>query len=491
MNLLKKSLSVLAVAAMAVSLAGCGGSSSSSKSTESGEKVFRFGQSNPKVGLDMQTNTNSGASSVADNVLEGLYRWNDDNKEECVLAKDMPEVSDDGLTYTITLKKGVKFSDGSDLTTEDVKYTFERMFTPATGCTNTYMYNMITGAQDMLDGKATELSGFETVDDYTFKLHINYKFAPFVANLGMDYASIYPSDACAAAGENWGKGTNLIGTGPYVIKENDEQTKVVMVPNKKYHGKKPNLDRLEIVYIDDYSTKMMEYEQGNIDMCDLDTSLLDQYKDSDLKDEITQVTPLGTYFLSIKDNDPVLSNKAVREAISLAINRKELCSTVLNGAAEPASSFLNPGVPGHDDKLKTYEHNVKKAKQVLADAGIWSSARAAGELQATVLGWFPLYADADNQMYTYYYSENAVGKGVFYNNPEFDSLMKEARESNDSDKRVELYKKADYILSREDYGTIPLYYGKLQFVAKPYVKNAKLGNLIYHLYNIDIDLSKK
>ena len=124
MNLLKKSLSVLAVAAMAVSLAGCGGSSSSSKSTESGEKVFRFGQSNPKVGLD-----NSGASSGADNVLEGLYRWNDDNKEECVLAKDMPEVSDDGLTYTITLKKGVKFSDGSDLTTEDVKYTFERMFT--------------------------------------------------------------------------------------------------------------------------------------------------------------------------------------------------------------------------------------------------------------------------------------------------------------------------------------------------------------------------
>ena len=69
--------------------------------------------------------------------------------------------------------------------------------------------------------------------------------------------------------------------------------------------------------------------------------------------------------------------------------------------------------------------------------------------------------------------------------------MKEARESTDSDKRVELYKKADYILSREDYGTIPLYYGKLQFVAKPYVKNAKLGNLIYHLYNIDIDLSKK
>ena len=95
-------------------------------------------------------------------------------------------------------------------------------------------------------------------------------------------------------------------------------------------------------------------------------------------------------------------------------------------------------------------------------------------------------------MYTYYYSENAVGKGVFYNNPEFDKLMEEARQTVDNDeKRAELYKEADYILSREDYGTIPLYYGKLQFVAKPYVKNAKLGNLIYHLYDIDIDLDKK
>ena len=111
----------------------------------------------------MQTNTNSGASSVADNVLEGLYVGMMTIKKKYVLLKTMPEVSDDGLTYTITLKKRLKFSDGSDLTTENVKYTFERMFTPATGCTNTYMYNMITGARYILDGKATELSGFETV----------------------------------------------------------------------------------------------------------------------------------------------------------------------------------------------------------------------------------------------------------------------------------------------------------------------------------------
>lgn len=510
---------------MAISLTACGGSKD-----DSGEKVFRFGQSNPKVGLDMQTNTNSGASSVADNVVESLLRWNDDNEEECVLITDFPTVSEDGLTYSFELKEGVKFSDGSDLTAEDVKYTFERMF--KINGTSTYMYDMIKGAKALMEGQATELEGITIEDDLHFSITLDYKFAPFIANLGMDYASIYPKEACEKAGDDWGKGTNLIGTGPYVIVENDEQTKVVMEPNDNYHGGTPNLDRLEIVYIDDYNTKMMEYEAGNIDMCDLDKSLLDQYQNSDIKDEITQITPLGTYFLSIKVTDPALDDARVREAISLAINREELCETVLNGAAEPASSFLNPGVPGHDDSLEPYEYNIEKAKQLLAeagasdlkftakvrstdekittalqgylakagitmnvevlDSGVWSEARSKGNLQATMIGWFPLYADADNQMYTYYYSENAVGKGVFYNNPEFDQLVTEARQTtNNDEKRNELYKQADYILSREDYGTIPLYYGKLQFVAKPYVKNAKLGNLIYHLYNIDIDLSKK
>lgn len=527
MKRLKKVLLSVLSLVLAVTLTACG---SKSKSEDNGEKVFRFGQSNPKVGLDMQTNTNSGASSVADNVVEGLLRWNDDNVEECVLITDFPTVSEDGLTYSFELKDGIKFSDGSDLTSEDVKYTFERMF--KIHGTSTYMYEMIKGAKAMLDGTADELEGITIEDDLHFSITLEYRFAPFVANMGMDYASIYPKEACEKAGDDWGSGTNLIGTGPYVIESNDESKKVVMVPNENYHGGKPNLDRLEIIYIDDNSTKLMEYEKGTIDMCDLNVSLLDQYKDSDIKDEITQITPLGTYFLSIKNTDPALENPKIREAISLAIDREELCNTVLNGAAIPATSFLNPGVPGHDDSLEPYEHNVEKAKQLLEeagvsnleftakvrkndekvtvaiqgylaeagikmnvetiDSGVWSDARSEGTLQATMIGWFPLYADADNQMYTYYYSTNAVGKGVFYNNAKFDELMDEARQTVDDDeKRVELYKQADYILSREDYGTIPLYYSKLQFVAKPYVKNAKLGNLVYHLYDIDIDLDEK
>lgn len=528
MKKIKKLLVTVAAVAMAVSLAGCGGGSSTS-----GEKVFCFGQSNPGDGYDIQKSTNSGVSSVIDNVVEPLIRWNDDNEMELVLLTKFPEVSEDGLTYSFELKEGVKFSDGSDLTSEDVKYTFERM--AKIKGSSSYMYNMIVGYQDVYDGKADEITGIEIKDDLHFDITLEYKFAPFIPNIAIDYAVIYPSDACEAAGDKWGTGTNLIGTGPYVIVDNDEKTKVVMEPNKFYHEGTPNLDRLEIVYIDDLSTKMMEYEAGNIDMCDLDVSLLDQYKDS-LAGEIHQVVPLGTYFLAIKVDDPAFDDVRVREAISLAIDRQTMCDTVLNGAAEPANEFLNPAIPGHDDSLEPYEYNVDKAKQLLAEAGKsdleftayvrasgqtvmevvqadlakagikmnlqvldnseWAAKRPLGEFPMTTLGWFPLYADADNQMYTYYHSANSYsgegGKGVDYSNPEFDKLMDEARQTVDDEaKRAELYKQADYILSRVDYGTIPLYYGKLQYVAKPYVKNHKLGNLVYHLYNIDIDLDAK
>ena len=88
------------------------------------------------------------------------------------------------------------------------------MFTPATAAKSTAYFNMIKGAQDMLAGSATELAGFEVVDDYHFNITMEYPFAPFVKSIGTSYADIFPEDACTEAGENWGLGTNLIGTGP-------------------------------------------------------------------------------------------------------------------------------------------------------------------------------------------------------------------------------------------------------------------------------------
>lgn len=526
----------------ALALSGCGGQSSkesgaSNAAQTEGEtgsaasdskKVLRFGQANAGEGLDMQKSTSSGAASIADEVTESLLRFDDDNNEEPVLIEDFPTVSDDGLTYSFTLKQGVHFTNGTELTSKDVKFTFERMFTPDTAAKSTAYFNMIKGAQDMLDGKATELSGFEIQDDYHFTITLDYPYAPFVKNIGTSYADIFPADACTEAGDQWGLGTNLIGTGPYKIQENDDMTQVILVKNEDYHGGDVNLDELQIIYYDDNQTKLIAYENGDIDLADLNADLLSQYE-GNYGDQITAYYPLGTAFISMNLKNEYLSDVNVRKAISLAINREELVSAVLNGAGIPASSYLNNSIPGHDDSLSVYEYNPEKAKQLLADAGYaegsitltsevrerdeavfsaiqgylseigitlnltvvdnatYSSDRTAGKIELTGMTWNALYPDGDFQMYNYFYSTKSAAQGVFYENADFDALLDQARVETDESKRAELYKEADQILSLEDYACIPLYYPQSQFIAKPYVENYKVGNLIYHFWNVDVN----
>lgn len=541
----KKFLTALVSAGVAaLALSGCGGGASESTKAadqtdsavessaqtageDGARKVLRYGQANSGEGLDMQKSTSSRSAAIADEVTESLLRFDDENKEEPVLLTDFPSVSDDGLTYSFELKQGVHFTNGTELTSKDVKFTFERMFTPSTAAKSTAYFNMIQGAQDMLAGSATELSGFEIVDDYHFNITLEYPFAPFVKNIGTSYADIFPEDACTAAGENWGLGTDLIGTGPYKIEENDDTTQVVLVKNEDYHGGEVNLDELQFIFYDDDQTKLIAYENGDIDLADLNASLLSQYQ-ANYADEITAYYPLGTAFISMNLNDQYLSDVNVRKAISLAINREELVDAVLNGAGIPATSYLNNGIPGHDDSLSVYEYNPEKAKELLAEAGYadgititsevrqsdqavysaiqgylaevginmeldvvdnatYNSDRTAGKIPLTGMTWNALYPDGDFQMYNYFYSSKSDAQGVFYHNDEFDKLLDDARKSTDEDARAEMYKEADKILSQDDYACIPLYYPQSQFIAKPYVKNYKVGNLIYHFWNADID----
>ena len=526
-----KGAGVVAGTVAVAGLAGCGGSEADASSTE---KVLKFGQSNPKLGLDMQKSTNSGSSSIADSIFEAPLVWTEDLELKPCLLTEIPKAEADGVTYHCTLKDGVKFHDGTTLKASDVKFSFERMFTPATAAKSTYMYDMIKGAKDMLSGAATELAGLTVEDDTHFTFVLEYPMATFVKNLGISYADIFPEKACTEAGDKWGQGTNCVGTGPYKVAENDDTNKVVLERFADYHDGTPNLDRVEISYIDDNNTKLMNFKNGDIDYCDLDASILAQYQqDSEVKDLITQYTPLGTQFVNLNLNSEGLKDVRVRQALSLAINRQEIVDTILNGAGVVASGFLNLNVPGYDKDAPAFEYNVDKAKQLMAeagnpsvnltcnirssgnyqkvmvavqnywsqigvnlqvntvDSGVWSSDWAAGNLEVTSLAWFPLYADADNQMYTYFYSENAKAKSSFYNNPEFDALVVKARQSQDETERADLYKQADNILSRVDYAVLPLFYPKYQFVARPWVQNAKVGNLIYHFNEIDIDNSKR
>lgn len=530
-SFLKASAVTAGGAAASSMLAACGGSDASADGSK--KKILKFGQGNAKQGLDMQKSTNSGSSSIADSIFEAPLLWTEDNELVPCLLKEIPTFEADGVTLHCELKEGIKFHDGSTLTADDVKYSFERMFKPETGAKSTYMYDKIKGAKEMLAGTATELEGLTVEDDTHFTFVLTDPMITFVNNLGINYADIFPKDACEKAGDAWGTGTNVIGTGKYKVVSNDDTTEVVLEKFEDYHDGTPALDEIHFTFIDDLNTKMMSFKNGDIDYCDLDASQLQQYQgDPDVKDLITQYQTLGVQFVNLNLSSEKLQDVRVRKALSLAINRDELIQSIAGGAGIAPSGWLAPQTPGHDDSAPTFEYDPEKAKALLAEAGVsnlelsakvraninqkqlvavqdywdkigvkltvetedngvWAQDWADGNLEITALGWFPLYADADNHMYTYFYSENAKAKSSFYNNPEFDDLVSQARIEQDQDKRADLYKQADDILTRQDYATIPLYYPKNQFVAKDYVKNAKVGNLIYHMNDVDIDTTKE
>ena len=526
-NFLKGSVATAAVA----SLAACG-SSSDDASSDGGakKKVLRWGQPNAKLGLDMQKSTNSGSSSISESIFEAPLRWTEDNELVPCLLTEVPTFEADGVTLHCTLKDNIKCHDGSTLTANDVKYTFERMFTPSTGAKSTYMYDRIKGAAEMLAGTATELEGLTVEDDTHFTFVLTDPMASFVNNLGISYAQIFPKAACEAAGDKWGWGTDCVGTGKYKVSSNDDTTEIVLEKFADYHDGEPALDEIDVIYYDDNNTKLMAFKNGDIDWCDLSPDLLAQYKsDPDVKDLITMYETLGVHFVNLNLDSENLKDPKVREALSLAIDRQALIDNTLSGAGIPAGCWLAPQTLGHDDSA-VLEYDPEKAKQLLQeagvsnltldckvrkgqyekymtvvqsywkeigvtmnlsveDSGVWSSDWADGNLEVTALGWYPLYADADNHMYTYFYSGNAAKKSSFYNNPEVDDLLSRARVSQDPDERAELYKQADNIIVHEDWATIPLFWPEGTFVAKSYVKNAKVGNLIYHFFDLDVDTS--
>lgn len=508
-----------ALAASSLGLAACSGQSKeepTSDTQDTGEPtVLRFGCSNPKVTFDTQKTSND--VGVSEAVAEALLNMDPDTKELYpVLLSEMPKVSSDGLTYTCTLKDDVKFHDGSTLRASDVKYTFTRMFLPATKATSIDSYIYIKGAQDIVDGVTSELSGIQVQDDTHFTIELTQPYSSFLAMIAEFYAVIYPEQACLAAGDTWGTGTNFIGTGPFKLESNDDTTEVVLTAFDEYHEGKPELDELHFVYIDDANTRILNYKNDDIDLAFLDRSLVKTYKDDpDIKDDIVDYNPASTQFVNLNLQDPKLSDVRVRQALSLGINREELCSTVLSGAAEPASCFCPPAEAGHDDKLEVLEYDPEKAKALLAEAGVsdlsltaqvrsqdkelmvalqdmwskigvscdvqvidngvWAESRKNGTLQVSLVTWSTLSFSGIEHMGSYFRSDRAAAKSSFYSSTVFDGLIDEARQSTAGQNAInDIAKQADKQLVRTDYACLPINWPNMPYVLKPAFKGLKV-----------------
>ncbi|MGN0373065.1 MAG: ABC transporter substrate-binding protein [Enterocloster sp.] len=511
-----KRMAALMLASM-LALTGCGGGGSSdskdsgSAGTEAAaagseaaadsgeEKILTFANVFDNLDiLDVHKSTVTDVMQTGPLICEPLMTHDKDMNLVPCLLEEAPTLSEDGKIFTCKLKKGVKFHDGSELTSADVEFTFNRIFDPATQNVNTWLCDMILGATDMLDGKADTLAGFRVLDDYSFEIELEYPYSAFESVLSCPQMLIYPKEACEAAGDEWGV-TTFVGTGPYVLDEFEPKDHVTVKKFDGYHGNPVSLDGIT-VYNMDQNTMLLEYEAGNLDIAYVDSKVVSSYKTEEFANNLKQVDMMAIITMNLNVSKAPLDDPKVRKAIGYAVDQESLVQNYLQGSGTATDCLIPPHVLGHDDAKPSTKYDPEKAKALLAEAGYpdgitltthvaesaqvadvavvlkeqlkasnitleiqkvdaasYTDIRKNGEVQVPFLTWYKDIADPDNFLYTFYHSSNSDFFSSCWHDERTDSDMVKGRTISDTAEREKLYKELDSYLVDEQCIAVPLY----------------------------------
>ncbi|MFO0992879.1 MAG: ABC transporter substrate-binding protein [Hyphomicrobiales bacterium] len=360
---------VFLAAAAAVALASACPALAADQPKQGGAAVVTFNNDlttlDPHVGYDWQN------WSVIKSIFDGLMDYKPGTTE---LEPDLAEsytVSDDGLTYTFKLRPGVKVHNGRLMTAADVKWSLEHAINPATQSPGGGYLSAISGYEDVVGGKSTELSGITTPDDGTVVIKLSRPDATFLHIMAINFAYVIPKEEVEKAGADWGK--KPVGTGAFKFVEWVPGQRIVLERNKDYYkANTPYLDKLTFEFGLDPTVAVLKLKNGEIDIVGdgiPPAQFAEAMADPANKDLIAKGDQLHTGYVTMNVNTPPLDNLKVRQAINMAINKDRIVK-IINNRAVAASQALPPAMPGYNPDNKGYAYDPEGAKKLLAEAGL-------------------------------------------------------------------------------------------------------------------------
>ena len=410
-----KNIAAVAMAGcMAASLAACGGSASSaatdassaasteaatSEATEAtGTSANGFTVqlgSNPET-LDPALNSAIDGANTLITVFEPLLLI-DENNEVIPGQAESYTVSDDGLTWTFTMRDGLKWSDGSDLTAKDFEYSFKRLAAPDTAApyAETVVgmidgYADATGNPDAAGNMTTEpdfdaLNVVASEDGKTLTVTLSYPCAYFDKLAAFAAMSPVQQATVEANGDAWcTEPDTYICNGPYMITDWVPSERIVLTKNPNYVGgwdsSKIVSDTITLLLLEDSSASYAAYNSGEAQLIkDVPTDEIPSLTKAEDGGDFYVDTILGTYYISLNDQREPFNDVNVRKALSLAIDRDYVANTIMQGTYSTADSIVGPGIVDengyfHDNGnapyiSADYEANMAEAKKLLEEAG--------------------------------------------------------------------------------------------------------------------------
>lgn len=534
---MKKWLTFLMVAMLALVLAACTANKDAGKEPEepadttstdegkeegkteevaSGEKILLMNNGEEPTSFDPSIGFNAVSWSALNNIMEGLTRMDEDHKAVEATAEKI-DISDDGLTYTFTIRDNAKWSNGDPVVAGDFVFAWKHMLNPETASPAAFLAYFIEGAEEYNtgEGSADDIA-IEAQDEKTFVVKLtspNEAFLNIITN-----PSFFPiNEKVASADPKWHtEAATFVGNGPFKLAAWSHDVSFEFEKNEHYwDAGAVKLDKVHWAMVNDDTTAYQMYQANELDVTGVPSEIADQLKDSE---ELRIDDQAGLYFYRFNTSMEPFTNKKIRQAFAFAVDQEEIVNFVTKNGEKPAHGFVTYGFIGPDGKEfretvgDLVSYNPEKAKQLLeegmkeegytelpkvtlsystseshqniaialqskfkevlgvdaelqnVESGVFLSEQKEFKYQMSRSSFLHDYADPVNALESFI-TDSSMNRTT-WSNAEYDKLIADIKNETDENKRWELLMQADTLLM-DEMPVFPLYFYNSTSLEKP------------------------
>jgi oligopeptide transport system substrate-binding protein len=490
---------------------------------------FRVNLGTEPPSLDWSLATDHVSFNVVANLMVGLAEFDKQLKPAPVVAKSW-DVLEDGRKIVFHLRDDVLWSDGKKVRAQDFEYSWKRLLDPKTASEYAYILFDVENAQEYHQGKTADPTtvGVQAQDDLTLVVRLRHPASYFLAITTFEVTFPQRQDVIEKFDGRWTDAENIVTNGPFLLSSWRHENEIELKANPNYFRGKPAIEKVTMLMINEKTTALAMYEQGQLDFLDEHSiPILDKKRLSNQRGFRRVPQWRGEYYGFALDRKP-FNDPRVRKAFAMAIDRN-VFPKILQGGEEPASSWIPTGMLAHNPKIGVpfnppearrllreagypdgkgfpqvvLGYNTEEDKKLVAEAvqGMWQrnlGVVVALENQEWKVylkklqndpfpvfrdGWGADYPDPDNFMKLF--TSGSGNNHPRWKNGRYDQLLESAAREWDGNKRVKLYDEAQKILCETDLPIMPLYWRVETTVLNPRFTGLEMNSMgrldLHHL----------
>lgn len=495
-----------------------------------GERVFTLNLGTEPPELDPAKVTDLTSSSVLLNLMRGLTQLGATSEPIPAVAERW-ELSKDGLHYIFYLRKDALWSDGRPVTASDFVNGWKRSLTAESASEYAFFLFDVKNAKGFFDKKVTDFAqvGVHALDDHRLQVDLERPVPFFLSLVAAPVAMPVREDNIRQYGDQFTEAGKFITNGPYLLDAWVHEERIRLKPNPRYYGHHPEIDRVEMLMVNDANTSVVMYENNELDYIETPTSIPSfDVRRLRKRPDYHSGKLFALYYFGFNTDVPPFNNPKVRQAFAYALDRSYY-PRLLQSGQQPTTSLIPPGMLGYNDTLGL-PYNPEKAKQLLTEAGypdgkgfptVELSYRTLYDIQKESeiaqylwrknlnvnvrlrnmewkvflkklddksepiqiyrLSWYADFPDPDTFMSLF--TKTNGNNHTRWGSTEYDQWVSEAVVTLSPEKRKALYDQAQRVLLEDSAAIIPVYVAEKGYLLRPTVKGLQVNGL--NLLNLD------